>query len=112
LSIIEEVDFARVHAFAFSPREGTKAYTMPDVPAEIKSIRLHKLLQAGECAAKKYIDKRLNSIQSVIFEDYDGQFTGGYTAGYIKVYVEGEHKGRADVKLISHFKDGTLAQLI
>lgn len=36
LSIIEEARFARVHAFAFSPREGTAAYKMKDVPPDIK----------------------------------------------------------------------------
>jgi threonylcarbamoyladenosine tRNA methylthiotransferase MtaB len=112
LSIIEEVGFARVHAFAFSPREGTRAYSMPDVPVDVKSQRLHKLLSKGEVAAKKYIDNRLNTIQSVIFEDFDGQYTGGYTASYIKIYVAGKHSGRASVKILTHFKDGAMAEIV
>ncbi|MDE7306821.1 MAG: MiaB/RimO family radical SAM methylthiotransferase [Clostridia bacterium] len=53
LSIIEEAGFARVHAFAFSPREGTAAFRLKAVPADIKSERLHRLLSAAEIAAKK-----------------------------------------------------------
>jgi threonylcarbamoyladenosine tRNA methylthiotransferase MtaB len=111
LSIIKEVGFARVHSFAFSPREGTKAYTMHDLPQDVKSERLHLLLQAGAAAAEKYISERIGSLQQVIFEDFDGEYTGGYTAGYIKVYVEGEHTGEAKVQLKSLFRDGALAIL-
>jgi threonylcarbamoyladenosine tRNA methylthiotransferase MtaB len=112
LSIIKEAGFARVHAFAYSPREGTKAYSLPDLPADIKSKRLHKLLAVAKESAESYIKKRLNTIQDVIFEDYDGQYTGGYTAGYIKIYVSGQHTGRAKVKLLSLYNDGAIAEIV
>jgi threonylcarbamoyladenosine tRNA methylthiotransferase MtaB len=112
LSIIEEVGFARVHAFAFSPREGTKAYTMPDLPANIKQERLHKLLQAAKASAERYVEKYISSCQQVIFEDFDGEYTGGYTAGYIKVYAKGQVEGNRKVKLLSPFRDGALAEII
>ncbi|MGN1060565.1 MAG: MiaB/RimO family radical SAM methylthiotransferase [Candidatus Coproplasma sp.] len=111
LSIIEEAKLSRVHAFAFSPREGTKAYSMQDVPKEIKSERLHRLLAAAEDAACRYLSVRLGKIYNVIFEDFDGEYTTGYTEGYIKTYVSGKHGGRANVKLISPFKDGALAKI-
>lgn len=112
LSIIEEAGFARIHAFAFSPREGTKAYNMPDLPAAVKSERLHALLKAGGRAAEKYIADRLGSVQSAVLEEFDGQYTCGYTAGYIKVYVEGKHEGKAEVRLEKPFKDGAIATLV
>lgn len=112
LSIIEEAKLARVHAFAFSPREGTKAFTMQDVPKDIKSERLHRLLNAAEEAAKRYISARLNKAYDVIFEDYDGEYTTGYTQGYIKVFVKGEHSGRAKVELVSLYIDGAEARII
>jgi threonylcarbamoyladenosine tRNA methylthiotransferase MtaB len=112
LSIIDEVGFARIHAFAFSPREGTKAYTLPDLPPEVKSERLHTLLKAATESSERYIQGKLDSVQQIIFEDFDGQYTGGYTACYIKVYVSGKHEGRAQVKLLQPFKDGVLADII
>ena len=57
LSIIDEAGFAKVHAFAFSPREGTRAYSLPDLPKEVKSERLHRLLVASSVAAEKFIGK-------------------------------------------------------
>lgn len=112
LAIIEEAGFARVHAFAFSPREGTKAFSMPDVPKEIKSERLHRLLEAGKAAAQKYTEKQLGREYAVISEEFDGGYTCGYTENYIKTYVVGAHTGKIKVKLLQPFRDGVLAEII
>ncbi len=112
LSIIDAAKLSRVHAFAFSPREGTKAYAMQDVPKDIKSQRLHRLLKAADAAASRYISERLGKVYNVIFEDFDGEYTTGYTEGYIKVYVSGRQLGRADVKLVSPYKDGAIAEIV
>lgn len=112
LSIIDAAKLSRVHAFAFSPREGTKAYAMQDVPKDVKSERLHRLLKAADAAASRYLTKRLGKVYKVIFEDFDGEYTTGYTEGYIKVYVLGRQLGRAAVKLVSPYKDGAIAEIV
>lgn len=112
LSIIDAAKLSRVHAFAFSPREGTKAFSMQDVPKDVKSERLHRLLKAADAAASRYISERLGKVYNVIFEDFDGEYTTGYTEGYIKVYVSGERSGRAAVKLVSPYKDGAIAEIV
>ncbi|MGN0813912.1 MAG: MiaB/RimO family radical SAM methylthiotransferase [Candidatus Coproplasma sp.] len=111
LKIIGEARLARVHAFAFSPREGTKAYSLPDIPAPIKTERLHRLLAEGEKAENKYIAGHINTLQEVIFEEFDGEYTTGYTAGYIKVYAQGNHEGKKIVELTGAFRDGALAEV-
>ena len=109
LSIIEEAGLARVHAFAFSPREGTAAFRMNDLPSAVKEERLKRLLEAGAAAAERFLRKNAGSVQEVIFEDYDGEFTCGYTGSYIKVYLRGDFCGRRmRVKLGAAFKDGAL----
>ncbi|MGN0805823.1 MAG: MiaB/RimO family radical SAM methylthiotransferase [Candidatus Coproplasma sp.] len=112
LSIIEQAKLARVHAFAFSPREGTRAFDMQDVPKDVKSERLHRLLAAAENAARRYISARLGQVYCVIFEDFDGEYTTGYTEGYIKTYVKGNKSGKAEVKLLSLYLDGALAEIV
>ncbi len=111
LDVIERAGLARVHAFAFSPREGTKAYSMKDIPAPVKSQRLHSLLAAGREAEEKFISERIGARRGVIFEDFDGEYTGGYTEEYIKVYVKGEHTGKSGVTLKRLFRDGAEAEL-
>lgn len=112
LTIIEQAGFARVHAFAFSPREGTRAFDLPDVPADVKSERLHRLLAAGKIAAEKFVNKQLGREYAVVSEDFDGEYTCGYTENYIKVYVKGEKSGKIKVKLLKPFKDGVIAEII
>ncbi|MDE7086613.1 MAG: tRNA (N(6)-L-threonylcarbamoyladenosine(37)-C(2))-methylthiotransferase MtaB [Clostridia bacterium] len=112
LKIIEEAGFSRVHAFAFSPREGTKAFGMKDVDGAVKSDRLHRLIKAGKEAEEKYIKTRLGREYAVISEDFDGEFTCGYTQGYIKVYMRGEVSGKVNVVLEQPFRDGVTARVV
>lgn len=112
LTIIEEAGFARVHAFAFSPREGTGAFNLSDLPKEVKSERLQRLLKAGKIAEEKFIKKQLGREYAVICEEFDGEYTCGYTENYIKVYVAGERSGKIKVKLLQPFRDGVLAVVL
>ncbi|MDE6373201.1 MAG: radical SAM protein, partial [Clostridia bacterium] len=111
LSIIEEAGLARVHAFAFSPREGTAAFGLPDLPKDIKTERLHRLIAAGKTAEERYIERRLGREYVVIGEEFYGAYTCGYTGNYIRVYVEGEHTGKIKVRLAELFRDGALAEI-
>lgn len=88
LSIIGEARLARVHAFAFSPREGTAAYKMKDLPPDIKSERLHRLIATAKTAERQYISRFLGVRTDFIAEEFVGGFTVGYTGNYIKVYVQ------------------------
>lgn len=114
LSIIEEVGFARVHAFAFSPREGTVAFNMKDLPPEVKKERLKRLIAAGETAAKKYVQKFSGGVTDFIAEEYSEGFTTGYTPNYIKVYapMSLESGKLYRIKLKEIFKDGAYAEII
>lgn len=111
LSIIDEVGFARIHAFAYSPREGTVAYRLKDISPEIKSKRLHALLDKARKSADKYVEKYLGTEREIIAEEVEDGYTSGYTDNYIRVYIgESLAVGRKyRVKLIKAYKDGVLA---
>lgn len=112
LSIIGEAGFARVHAFSFSPREGTVAYKLKDLPPAVKAERLSRLLAAAKEAESRYISKFLNKTLSFIAEEFNGEYTTGYTGNYIKIYVKGElaPAKKYAVKLIEEYLDGALAE--
>lgn len=114
LSIIGEAGFARVHAFAFSPREGTVAFKFKDLPPDIKSERLHRLLSAGEAAAKRYVTRFIGKSLEFIAEEEEDGYTTGYTGNYIKVYLpERVETGKKySVKIKELFGDGALAERI
>ncbi len=114
LSIIDEAGFARVHAFAFSPREGTVAYRLKDIPADEKSRRLHRLLKKANEASIKYITGCIGKTYSFIAEEMtDGYFTG-YTENYIKVYIKENvcAGGIYKIKITEAYSDGALAELV
>lgn len=110
LSIIEEAGFARIHAFSYSPREGTNAYKLNDLPPDVKDERLHRLICAGRKAELNYINKFLGKPLSFIAESCDGEYTEGYSGNYIKVYVKGvlEISKKYTVTLTEIFKDGAM----
>ena len=114
LSIIKEVKFARVHAFSFSPREGTVAFKMRDLPPSVKAERLSQLLKAAKATESDYIKSFCGRTLTFITEEYSDGFTCGYTGNYIKIYVPGElaPAKKYNVKLIEERADGALAEVV
>ncbi|MDE6505537.1 MAG: MiaB/RimO family radical SAM methylthiotransferase [Clostridia bacterium] len=114
LSIIKEAGFARVHAFAFSPREGTAAFKMKDIPPAVKSERLHALLKAGEEASARYIAGFIGKTLDFIAEEEENGYWTGYSGNYIKIYLpcSAASGGKYKVKLLESYKDGALAELV
>lgn len=112
LSVIVEAGFARVHAFSFSPREGTRAYKLKDLPPDIKESRLKRLLAAGKSAEERYIQKNIGKRLCFIAERFRGGYTEGYTGNYIKVYVKEklELSRKYYAELTEIYNDGAIAR--
>ncbi len=112
-NFVKQIEFSDIHCFPFSPREGTKAYSLKDLPSQVKKERLNKLLALKEELKLKFITKNLGNELFLITEDYANGYTVGYTENYIKVYIQGEIKeGKYKVKLQKIFNDGALGVLI
>lgn len=108
LSIIEEAGFARVHCFAFSPREGTVAAKMKDLPDGVKRERTERLAKAARTAEERYLSRFLGKEMIALFEE-----DGGYTENYIRVYAENAQEGSlCRVCLKERLKDGVRAEII
>ncbi len=108
LSIVEEAGFSRVHAFPYSPREGTVAYKRGDTPAEIKKRRTAELLAAADRAEKIFLEKQLGKEAEVLFEE-----DGGYTENYVRVHAEGAREGELKKVVIKKITDrGVIAEIL
>ena len=110
LSIIEEGKLARVHAFAFSPREGTNAAKLKELPAEVKKERLHRLLAAAKEGEKSYLLSKTGQEFTLLCEEKEGEYTTGYTENYMRAYLLGEETGMVKIKIKSLFRDGVLVE--
>ena len=107
LSIVREVGFARVHAFPFSPRKGTRAEKLPDLPAAVKKERVSRLMQTAAAVQREYEQKFFGKTLNVLFED-----DGGYSENYIRVYAEGAQEGELQRVLVTDFyRDGVIGEI-
>lgn len=112
LRIVEEASFAQIHAFPYSPREGTNAYKRyKELPSAVKKERVERLLKKGAEEKRKYIQKFVGRELQLVPENCIDGYTEGYSENYIRVYVKGETEKRlTKVTVIRPFKDGVLAE--
>ena len=113
LRIVEEAGFAQIHAFPYSPREGTNAYKRyKELPFALKKERVEKLLLKGAEEKKKYMERFIGRVLELVPENCFDGFTEGYSENYIRVYVKGEIEKRpTQVCVEGLFKDGVMAKL-
>jgi len=92
LAFIERIGFGHLHIFTYSPREGTKAATLPNpVPEAIKKQRSQALHQLADKMRQAFYLKNVGQQFPVLWEGYsepvdDGlKRVFGYTPNYLKV---------------------------
>lgn len=68
LKLVEECGLTHLHVFPFSPREGTPAARMPQLPRPIVKQRAARLREAGEAAHAAHLDQLVGTTQSVLVE--------------------------------------------
>ena len=114
LSIIDEAGFAQVHAFPYSPREGTNAYKrFKELPAAVKKERVERILEKAAKGREEYLTRFLGKEMTVVPELFENGSTDGYTENYIRTYIEGEcGKEPVQVRLTAIFKDGVKGERI
>lgn len=111
LQIVEEAGFAQIHAFPYSPREGTNAYKRyKELPAAVKKERVERLIEKGAREKEKYMRRFIGKVVELVPENCFDGITEGYSENYIRVYVEGDiGKEPTQVRVERLFKDGVLA---
>lgn len=111
MRIVEEAGFAQIHAFPYSPREGTNAYKKyKELPFALKKERVERLLVKGAEEKKKYMQRFIGQTLEMVPENCIEGYTEGYSENYIRIYVAGEmEKQPTHVRVERLFKDGVLA---
>ena len=114
MSIVEEAGFSQIHAFPYSPREGTNAYKKyKELPFAVKKERLDRLLKKGQEEKEKYLTKQVGKTFTVAVESYKDGYTEGYTENYVRAYIKGRaESGLVRVKITGLYKDGVTAEEI
>lgn len=81
LRIIDECDLTFLHVFPYSPRQGTPAARMPQVPKEIRKERAARLRSAGQRNLEKTLQSFVHKDISVLFENE----SQGHSEHFLKV---------------------------
>ena len=114
LNFVDKVKFSDIHPFIFSPRQGTVAYKMKDLPYDIKQSRQNQLLQKKAQVKGEFINSLVGSVQDFLFEEIKDVYAEGYSGNYIRLYVKDFiDNGKINkVKIIKEYKDGAIAEVI
>jgi len=109
LEFVKKVKFSKIHVFKFSPRKGTKAFSMENqIPSEIKEKRSKTLIDLSEKLMNEFYEKLLNHKSDVLFESkYNNEdfIYEGYTTNYVRVIK------KSDFDLIGQIKNVTLKEV-
>jgi len=83
------MEFARIHVFSYSPRQGTQAAQLPQqVGDKVKKERSQKMLALAKESAQNFSQRFLGKTMPVLFEQQSNGIWSGHTANYIKVYTK------------------------
>jgi len=112
-----QMGFARIHVFAYSPRDGTEAVRMPHkVSDKVKKQRSQKMLALAKESTKNFSQRFLGKVLPVLWEKQSSDgFWSGLTDSYIKVYVgsDGDLTNQLlPVKLMEVSRDGVWGEVV
>ncbi len=112
--IVEEAGFLQVHAFPYSPRQGTVAYRKyKELPFALKKQRVEILLKRAQEVKEEYLRRFIGKELSIVPEFCGEGLWEGYSENYIRVYVQDENgEEPTHVRVEALFKDGVLAKRI
>jgi len=116
LELAKRVQFADIHIFPYSRRQGTKAYSLKPLPPDVVDKRKARLTELKNQLKKEYISQQLGKIVEVIAEYKDGSYAQGYSENYVRVYftVKGEVRlgKRYFVKTNDLYADGVRGEYL
>ena len=108
LAIVEEAGFSQIHAFPYSPREGTNAYKKyKELSPAVKKERVERILSAGEKQKQAYLQGCIGKTLSIVPEREVDGVVEGYAENYVRVYANGKLEKRLTQVCVERlYKDG------
>ncbi len=71
LDLVDDCGLTHLHVFPFSPRPGTPAERMPQVPRDLVKDRARRLRAKGETALRRHLDAQIGVTHRVLVESND-----------------------------------------
>lgn len=110
LAFVKTMDFAKIHVFPYSKRQGTPAATFTNqVDEHVKKERAHVMQMIADEKAQEYAKRFIGKTLSVLFETEHAGIVDGLTSNYIRVYVDASSAQCGEIYNVSLekvYKDG------
>ena len=89
---LKKLDISYLHVFSYSDREKAVSSKIASVVTNTQKIERRKLLTIlSDHKYNSYINKNVNQIKEVLFENYREGVLDGLTDNYIRVYAHGDN---------------------
>jgi threonylcarbamoyladenosine tRNA methylthiotransferase MtaB len=98
LRLVDDCDIVMGHVFPFSPRKGTPAALMPQVPPGVARERARRLREASARRKAQWLNSLVGSRQRVLVERGDGS---GHAESFAPVRVPGAAVGQIVEALVT-----------
>lgn len=101
-AFLEDIQFAKMHVFKFSPRKGTPAASyQQQVDGTVKEARSERVIELSDRCARMYHSRFIGRVMPVLYEqevkDKKGVYEG-LTSNYIRVLSEGNNSIMGNIK--------------
>ena len=88
LDLVDECGLTHLHVFPFSPRPGTPAARMPQLPRDVVKERARRLRERGALALRRHLDGEVGATRRVLTESHDIGRTEQFTPVKLAMPVE------------------------
>jgi threonylcarbamoyladenosine tRNA methylthiotransferase MtaB len=97
LRLFDDCEIVAAHIFPFSPRPGTPAARMPQMPRELVKARAARLRDAAAVRRRRWLDGLVETVQPVLIEN-GGK---GHSDNFAPVAIEGALRGETGAARIT-----------
>jgi threonylcarbamoyladenosine tRNA methylthiotransferase MtaB len=109
VELVRVLQFAYVHQFSYSPREGTISSNYRPLPYDIIHTRAQRLRDVAQECAYKYRLQFLHTVRPAVIEK-DGDCLTALTDNYLKVALENNHYNRSKLGAIVPVKIASVSK--
>ena len=93
LDFCKEINFAKIHVFPYSKRNGTKAARMSGhIDGITKKERARRLLNLSEELESNYYNENIGKKEKILIETEKDGYYYGHTSNYLYLKVKGNYK--------------------
>jgi threonylcarbamoyladenosine tRNA methylthiotransferase MtaB len=100
LGLVQQLQFAYVHQFTYSPRQGTMSSNYRPLPYDVVHKRANALREMAQKSSLQYRLQFLNTVRPAVIEK-DGDGITALTDNYLKVSIKNDHQGRSNLGKIA-----------